>query len=160
MNLENPSDLGEPPVEATGDPPTVMKIVDEPSVEGKAVEEIRTGAEPVHVDVEEIRTGAEPVLESVEMGTGEEPILADIGIRTGETPVLRAEAGDSFFEDYPGDDFEKVGKITAEETPQLPSDPIPEIPSEETPSSAKPRRKRIKTLGGRTDLPWVQKLVA
>jgi len=155
LNLENPSDLGEPPVEAAGDPPTVMEIVDEPSVEGKAVEEIRTGVEPIHVDVKEIRIGAEPILESVGMGTGEEPILADIGMRTGETPVLRAEAGDACFKDYPGDDFEKVGEITLEKTPQSPSDPVPEIPSEETPSSAEPRRKRVKTLAGQTDLPWV-----
>ena len=94
------------------------------------------------------------------MGTGEEPILADIGMRTGETPVLRAEAGDSCFEDYPGDDFEKVREITPEETPQSPSDPVPEIRTEETSSSAEPRRKRIKTLAGRTDLPWVRKLIA
>ena len=87
------------------------------------------------MDVEEIRTEAEPVFESVEMGIGEEPALVDIRMRIGETPVLRAEEGDSCFEDYPGDDFEKVREITPEETPQSPSDPIPEIPSEEIPSS-------------------------
>jgi len=85
LNLKNPSNLGEPPVEAAREAPTVVEIVDEPSAEGKAVEEIRTGAEPV--------------LESVETGTGEEPVLADIGMRTGETPVLSAEAADFCFED-------------------------------------------------------------
>jgi len=67
--------------------------------------------------------------------------------------------GDSHFEDYPGDDFEKVREFTPEETPQSPTEPFPEIPSEETLSSAEPRRKRIKTLAGRTDLPWVRKLI-
>ena len=46
LNLENPSDLGEPPVEVAREAPTVVEIVDEPSEEGKAVEEIRTGAKP------------------------------------------------------------------------------------------------------------------
>ena len=84
--------------------------------------------------------------------------------------------GDSHFEDYPGDDFEKVGEFTpektpqspathapenpAEETPQSPSTPTPENPVEETPASSEPRRKRFKTLAGRTDLPWVQKLIS
>jgi len=70
LNLENSSDLGVPPVEAAGESPGVVEISDEPSVEGKAVEEVRTGESPVH----------------------------------------GMEAGDSCFEDYPGDDFEKVGK--------------------------------------------------
>jgi len=96
----------------------------------------------------------------VEMGTGEEPALADVEMGIGGKSILRAEGGDSFFEDFPGDDFEKVGEINPEETPQTPSEPVLSVPSEETPSSAKPRRKRIKTLAGRTDLPWVQKLIA
>jgi len=112
LNSKNSSDLGEPLVEAVGEAPTVVEIMDEPSVEGKAVEEIRTGAEPVHVDVEEIRTGAKPVLESVEMKTGGEPVLADIGMRTREMPVLRAEAGDSCFEDYPGMISKRWGNYT------------------------------------------------
>jgi len=150
LNLENPSDLGEPLVEATGEAPTVVEIVNEPFVEEMVIEEISTGAEPIHADVEEIRTGAEPVLESVEMGTGEEPILADIGIRTGETPVLRAEASDSCFKDYPGDDFEKVGEITPEEIPQSPSDSVPKIPSEETPPALNQEGRGLRPwLGGR-----------
>jgi len=81
-------------------------------------------------------------------------------MRSGGMPVHEAEAGDLCFEDYPRDDFEKVGEITPEETPQSPSDLVPKIPSEETLSSAEPRRKRSKTLVGRTDLPWVRKLIA
>jgi len=60
--------------------------------------------------------------------------------------------GDSHFEDFSGDNFEKVGEFIPEETPQTPADPAPAIPLEETPSSAEPRRKRIKTPAGRTDL--------
>jgi len=48
LNLENPSDLGEPPIEAAGEVPAMMEIEEEPSVEGNAVEELRTGASPVH----------------------------------------------------------------------------------------------------------------
>ena len=70
------------------------------------------------------------------------------------------EVGDSHFEDYPGDDFEKVGEFTPEEIPQIPTEPVSEIPAEETPSSDEPGRKRFKTLAGRTDLPWVRKLIA
>ena len=94
------------------------------------------------------------------MGTGEEPALADVEMGIGGKSILRAEGGDSFFEDFPGDDFEKVGEINPEETPQTPSEPILTVPSEETPSSAEPRRKRIKTLAGQTDQPWVLKLIA
>jgi len=48
--------------------------------------------------------------------------------------------------------LEKVGEFTPEETSQTPPAPMPEHPAE-TPSSAEPRKKRIKTLAGRTDLP-------
>jgi len=120
LGLKNLSDLGEPPVEAAGEVPTVVEIRDEPSVEGKTVEELGTRDSPVH----------------------------------------GMEAGESSYEDYPRDTFEKVREITPEETPQTPSEPVLTIPSEETPSSTEPRRKRIKTLAGRTDLPWVRKLIA
>jgi len=75
-------------------------------------------------------------------------------------PVHDMEAGDSHFEDFPGDDFEQVGEFVPEEAPQTPADPVPEISSEQTPSSVEPRRKRIKTLVGQTDFPWVRKLIA
>ena len=107
---------------------------------------VGTGHDPVHESVKE-RTGVEPVLEDVEMGTGDMPVH-DMGV------------GDSHFEDYPGDNFEKVGEFTPAETPQSPSAPAPKNPVEETPSSVEPRRRRFKTLAGRTNLPWVQKLIA
>jgi len=160
LNLENPFDLGGPPVEAAGEAPTVVEVEDESSLEVVKVEtpvEKETGDLAVH---EAVGTGDEPVLESVEMGTGEEPVLAGIGMRTGDMPVHEMEVGDSHFEDYPGDDFEKVGELTPEETPQTPAEPVLSVPSEETPSSAEPRRKKIKTLARRTDLPWVRKLIA
>jgi len=75
-------------------------------------------------------------------------------------PVHDLGVRDSPFEDFPGDDFEKVGQFIPEKTPQTPADPAPAIPSEETPSSAEPRRKRLKTPAGRMDLPWVRKLIA
>ena len=162
-------DMGEPPVEVAGVAPTV-EVEDETSVEvleAKAsvekdagVEAKGTGAEPVHLNVEEIRTGDEPVLEAEEMGTGEEPVPVDVEMGTGDMPVREMDVGDSHFKDYPGDDFDKVGEFTLEETSQTPTEPVAAIPSYKTPSSTEPRRKRIKTPTGRTDLPWVQKLIA
>ena len=140
-------DLSEPPVEVAREAPTVVEVEDESSVEvikDETPVEKETSDREVH---EAIGIGAEPVHEDVEM-------------ETGDMPVHEMEVGDSHFEDYPGEDFEKVGDFTPEETPQIPAEPVPEIPSEETPSSAKPRTKQIKTLTGRTDLPWVRKLIA
>jgi len=74
---------------------------------------------------------------------------------TGDVPVNDMGEGDSHFEDYPGDDFEKVGEFTLEESSQSPTTPAPEYPAEETPTSSETRRKRFKTLAGRTELPWV-----
>ena len=76
-------------------------------------------------------------------------------LETGDMPVHGVEGGDSLLEDYLGDSFEKVGEINLEETPQTPSEPVLPIPSDETPTTAEPRKKRIKTLAGRTDLSWV-----
>ena len=112
------------------------------------------------MEVEEVRTGDEPVCEDEELRTGEEPAAADVELGTGDIHVRDVGEGDSHFEDYPGDDFEKVGEFTSEETSQSPSTPTPENPVEETPASSEPRRKRFKTLAGQTDLPWVQKLIA
>jgi len=86
--------------------------------------------------------------------TGKEPVLEDVVMETGNEPVHDMGMGDSHFEDYPGDDFEKVGEYTPEETSQSPSTPAPEKPVEETPVSSEPRKKRIKTLAGRIDQPW------
>ena len=68
--------------------------------------------------------------------------------------------GGSIFEDYPGDSFENAGEINLEEDPQTPAEPIPSVSSIETLTSDEPRKKRVKTLVGRTDLPWVRKLLA
>jgi len=122
--------------------------------------EERTGVEPVLMDVEEIRTGDEPVREAEELRIGEELVPTDVEMGTGDMPVHDLGVGDYHFEDFPGDDFEKVGEFIPEETPQTPVDPAPAIPSEETPSSVEPRRKRIKTPAERTDLPCVRKLIA
>jgi len=106
-----------------------------------------------------VRTGDAPVREVMEERTGAEPVPEDVEEETGAIPVWETGEGDLHLEDYPGDDFEKVGEFTPEETSQTPPTPIPEHPVE-TPSSAEPRRKRFKTLFGQTDLPWVWKLAA
>ena len=97
---------------------------------------VRIGDEPVHKAVAE-RTEDEPV---------HEPVLADVEMGIGDKLVHDMRVGDSHFEDYPGDDFEKVGEFTPKDTSQSPSVPTLENPVEETPASTKPRRKRFKTL--------------
>jgi len=84
----------------------------------------------------------------------------ELDLGTGDMPVHEIGGGGSVFEDYPGDSFEKVGEINLEEEPQTPSEPIPSISSDVTPTREEPRKKRVKTLVGRTDLPWVHKLLA
>ena len=83
----------------------------------------------------------------------------DMEMGTGDSPVRRAEGSDSHFEDYPGHAFEKVGEIDLEETPQTPFEPVLTVPAGETPTTGEPRRKRIKTLAGHMDLPWVRKIL-
>jgi len=84
----------------------------------------------------------------------------NVEMGTGDTPVHRVGGGDSIHEDYLGDSFEKVGEINLEEDPKTPSEPVISVPSDETPTTAEPRKRRVKTLAGRTDLPWVRKLLA
>jgi len=123
--------------------------------------EDRSGEEPDLMEVDQVvRTGDEPDHEAVEEKTGAEPVPEDVAMKTGDIPVREVGEGDLHFEDYPGDDFEKVGEYTPEEPSQSPSTPAPEHPTEEIPSSAEPRRRRIKTPAGRTDLPWVRKVIA
>jgi len=62
LNLENPSDMGEPAVEAAGVAPTVVVEEEESSVE---VLEVRASVEEEMGD-QTVGTGVEPVLESVE----------------------------------------------------------------------------------------------
>jgi len=106
---------------------------------------VRTGDAPVREVMKE-RTGPEPVLEGAVKETGAMPVW-----ETGAMPVRETGEGDLHFEDYPRDDFEKVGEFTPEETSQTPPAPVLEQPAE-IPSSVEPRKKRIKTLAGRTDL--------
>jgi len=151
---------------------TVDEHVPEAAEIGLGDQAARTVEETVH-NVEKARTGAEPVLEMVEDRSGEEPDLMEVegtvGIGepvleeavegTGAMPVRETGAGDLHFDDYLGDDFEKLREFTPEETSQTLPAPVQDQPAG-TPSSTEPRKKRIKTLAGRTDLPWVQKLAA
>ena len=131
---------------------SVEKVVDQAvqTVDETAHDTVdeRTGAEPVLMDMDEVRTGVEPVLETVEkklgeqaVRTGDEPVPeveelrigkelvpADVEMGTRDIPVHGIGEGDSYFENYPGDDFEKVGEYTPEETSQSPSTPAPEKP--------------------------------
>jgi len=89
---------------------------------------VEVGGEPAHETVEE-RTGDEPVLMDVEEArTGVVPVLEAEKLRTGNEPVHDMGLGDSHLEDYPGDNFGKVGEYTPEETSQSPSTPAPEKP--------------------------------
>jgi len=66
---------------------------------------------------------------------------------------IRVGGGDSILEDYPGDSFVKVGEINLEEDRPTSSELVLSVPSDEALTIAEPRRKRVKTLAGRTDLP-------
>jgi len=100
----------------------------------------------------------------VEDDTSEEGVKIDLNLGTGAEPVhdLGGIGSDSLsmFEDYQGDMFEKVGKIDLDEGPQTPSAPVPSIQIDKTLTMQGTRKKRIKTLAGRTNLPWVRKLLA
>ena len=109
LNLENLTDLGEPPVKAAGVAPTMVVEVEEGSsvelVEARAsVEKIvgdqaeGTGSAPILETFEKelgdqaVEAGGEPAHETVEERTGDEPILMDVEeARTGDVPVLEAE---------------------------------------------------------------------
>jgi len=119
---------------------------------------VRTGEVPVLKIMEE-RTGPEPVPEVVDVRTGAEPILEKAVGAVETVPIPATGEGDLRFEDFPGDEFEKVGEFTPEESSQRTPAPALKHPAK-TPSGDEPRKKRIKTLAGRTDLPWVRKLKA
>jgi len=84
----------------------------------------------------------------------------ELDLETGPDPVrvLRDELFPEI-EDYPGDSFEKVGEIDLNEGKQTPTEPIPSIPTTGTLTREVPRKKRIKTTAGRTDLPLVRKFL-
>jgi len=102
--------------------------------EGQAVgteepvhEEDRSGEEPDLMEVHQaVRTGDAPVREVMEEGTGAEPVPEEVEEETGAMLVREIGEGDLHFEDYSGDDFEKVGAFTPEETSQTPPTPVPE----------------------------------
>ena len=120
----------------------------------------RSGEEPDLMEVDPaVRTGDAPVREVMEERTGAEPVPEEVEEEIGAMPLRETGEGDLHFEDYHGDDFEKAGEFTPEETSQTPPAPVSEQPAQ-TPSSAKQRKNRIKTLVGRTHLPWVRKLAA
>jgi len=121
---------------------------------GEPVLEVdRSGEEPDQMEVNQaVRTGDAPIREVMEETTGADPVPEEVEEETGAMPVWETGEGDLHIEDYLGDDFEKVGEYTPEETPQTPPTPVPEQPTE-TPSSAEPQKKRIKTLAGQMDLP-------
>ena len=76
----------------------------------------------------------------------------------GSDPDLESGVGDLRMEDFPEDVFEKVRDLSPE-----PSQGTPVQGKEQaaqTPSGSEPRKKRVKSLAGRTDLPWVRKLQA
>ena len=74
--------------------------------------------------------GDAPVREDMEERTGAEPVPEDVAEETGDIPVREVGEGDLHFENYPGDDFEKVGEYSPEEPSQSPSTPAPEHPAE------------------------------
>jgi len=70
--------------------------------------------------------------------------------------------GDELFseiEDHLGESFEKMGEIDLNEGEQTPTEPVPSIPTTGTLIREEPRKKRIKTTAGRTDLLLVQKFL-
>jgi len=112
-------------------------------LEGKSVEVFRKVHEVVEVGEETSEEG------KIEMDLGTRDML-----------VHEVRGGDSILEDYSGDLFEKAGETNLKEDPQTPTEHVLSVSSLETLTSDVPRKKRVKTLAGRTDLPWVRKLLA
>ena len=141
--------------------PEVAVVREEAQVVGTGEPVLNVGRSGDEPDLMEIdaggRTGEVPVREFLEIGTGSEPVPEEA--EAGDIPELGSGEGDLRFEDFPRDDFEKVGEFTPEEPSQTPPVPGPEQ-SAQSPSGTEPRRKRFKTVVGRTDLPWVRKLKA
>ena len=113
----------------------------------------RSGEEPDLTETDEaVRPGKVPVREVTEAETGSKPVPEEAKKEAGAVPDLGSGEGDLPFGDFPGDDFDKVGDFTTEESTQTPPAPGTKQPAE-TPSGEEPRKKRVKTLAGRTDLP-------
>jgi len=80
---------------------------------------------------------------------GEVHEVVEIGEKTSEVGKIDLELG--------------IGDMPihgVEDDPRTPVEPVPSVFSIQTLTSAKPRKKRLKTLAGRTDLPWVLKMLA
>ena len=132
---------------------------------------IRTGEVPVLAEIVEgtgsalgpgesvDQTGEVPVQGGVGTGIGQEPVPEEVEQYSGGAPEVGSGLGDLRLEDFPSDEFEKVGELSPEESAQTPLALSSQQPAE-SPSSTEPRKKRTKTLAGRTDLPWVRKLQA
>ena len=74
-----------------------------------------------------------------------------------EFSLIWDQGGDLPLEDFPGDEFERVGDFAAEESTQSTPAAAPKHPAE-TPLGGESRKKRVKTLAGRTNRLWVRKL--
>jgi len=150
-----------PEVDRSGAAPDLMEI--DAAVrtgEVPVLEEVDEGTRPEPVpDVGEEKTGEAPVQEILEAGTGSEPVPEEVEQGAGAVPDLGSGEGDLHIEDFPGDEFERVGDLVAEESTQPAPAPAPKHPAE-TPLGGEPRKKRVKTLAGRTNLQWVRKLKA
>jgi len=105
----------------------------------------------VHDDVEVGDDTSEEGKIDLNLGTGADHVHEFGGSGSESLPV---------FDDYPGDSFEKVGEIDLDEAPQTPTEPVPSISSDETLTRKGPWKRRVKTLAGHTDLPWLRKLLA
>ena len=121
---------------------------------GESVPEVdRSGDEPDLMEVDVcVRTGEVPVLEAIGEGARPELVPEEGEKGSGVFSDLGSGEGDLHFEDFPGDEFERVGDFAAEESTQPSPAPAPKHPVE-TPLGGEPRKKRVKTLAGRTDLP-------
>ena len=82
-------------------------------------EEDRSGEEPDLMEVDQaVRTRDAPVREVMGERTGAKPVPEEVEEETGAMPVREAGEGDLHFEDYPGDEFEKVGSSHLRKPPK------------------------------------------
>jgi len=111
-------------VVGTGEPvPDVGRSGEEPDLmEVDPV--VRTGEVPVQEVVEE-GTRLEPIPEVAEERTGGELVHEEAAEAAGAEPIQGIGEDDLHFEDFPGDEFMKVGEFTPEESSQTPPAPVP-----------------------------------
>jgi len=76
-----------------------------------------SGEEPDLMEIDTAnRTGDVPAREVMEEGTGTEPVPEEVVREAGAVPVQETGEDDLHFEDFPGDEFDKVGDFTPEES--------------------------------------------